>query len=325
MSKIFHIILIAVVLLTTAPSRAQQSPDGVPSQSSWFKRNNVLDHLDASVTLGTPGLGFEFAAPITQWVNVRAGFSAVPSFHVPLNFQVAAYADGNVSGNLDKIMDMMEKVTGERMEDNVKVIGKPAIWNAKLLFDVFPLRDNRHWHVTAGVYIGSSQIASAVNDRKATSTLVAMNLYNRFYDRLEGSNSFDEPFFGDIWLSPDMYEEFLSYGRMGIHLGETKDGRPYYLTPSSDGTVNARVKSHAVKPYLGIGYSTNLDKDRRWEFGVDAGVLFWGGAPQVILNDGTNMNKDLRHVRGKVGDYFNFIKGLPVFPDLSVRFTYHIL
>lgn len=318
-----RIYLLAVLLLASLVPCVSKAQDALPAQS-WFKANNVLDHLQVSGTLGTTGLGVELQAPLTRWANVRAGFSAFPAFHVALPFQISAYAGDNVSGNLDKIKDLMAQVTGEEMLDEVEMNGKPSIWNVKLLFDIFPFRNNRHWHFTAGFYAGSRMIGSALNKKNATNTLVAMNIYNRFYDRLEAGNSYDEPFFGDIYLTPEMYEEFLSYGRMGIHLGERKDGTPYYLLPESNGTVSAKVFANAFKPYLGAGYSTQLDKRGLWSLGVDAGVLMWGGAPQVILNDGTNMNKDLRNVRGKVGDYLDFIKGLGVFPVLEVKITYNI-
>ena len=135
-------------------------------------------------------------------------------------------------------------------------------------------------------------------------------------------------------MDPDLVEElqekFRQYGRMGIHIGDFKDGTPYIMEPSPDGMVSAKAYVNHFKPYLGAGYNTDIDRDGRWHFGVDLGVLFWGGAPDVINHDYTtgkdiNFTKDLINVRGKVGSYVRAIKSFPVFPVLAVRFSYTIL
>ena len=123
-------------------------------------------------------------------------------------------------------------MTGEEMREEVRMIGKPKMLNFKFLVDVFPFQENRHWHFTAGFYLGSSKIGTALNDIDETSSLVAMNIYNRFYDRLKDYPYDEEPIFGDVYLSPETYEELMSYGHMGIHIGDFKDGTPYYMTPA---------------------------------------------------------------------------------------------
>ena len=155
--------------------------------------------------------------------------------------------------------------------------------------------------------------------------LVAMNIYNRFYDRLKDYPYDEEPIFGDVYLSPETYEELMSYGHMGIHIGDFKDGTPYYMTPAKNGTVSAKMFANAFKPYLGFGYSGAVDKQKRLNVGVEAGVLLWGGVPNVVLHDGISMTKDLVNVRGRVRSYLNFIKALPVYPCVSFKISYNIL
>lgn len=293
-------------------------------EASWFKRNHVFDNLDVAFTVGTPGLGIEVATPVTRWTKVRAGVEGMPQFHFSMDFPVSTYAEGKVSNNFDKIKDMMYKITGDEMREEVEMIGKPRMVNFKLLVDVYPFQNNRHWHFTAGFYWGTSKIATAVNSEASTSTLVAMSIYNRFYDRMSGHEYYEEPFFGDIYLTEEKYDEFMSYGRLGIHIGDYKDGRPYYMEPKTDGTVTARARVNAFKPYLGFGYGGALDKRKRWNVGVEVGALFWGRAPQVIIHDGVNMNKQLTNVKGKVGDYLDFAKALPVYPCVSFKISYTI-
>lgn len=307
---------ICLLLLCVIPSFAQES--------SWFKRNKVFDGVTAAFTLGTPGLGFEVQTPVTRWTNLRVGMDGIPAFHVPVDFNVTTYSDGVVTNNFDKIRDMMYKITGEEMSETVDMICKPKMVNFKFLVDVYPFQNNRHWHFTAGFYLGGRKIASAINDKDQTSSLVAMNIYNRFYEKIKNLDYENEPFFGDVYLSKEKYEELLSYGSMGIHIGDYKDGTPYYMTPASNGTVSAKVFANAFKPYVGFGYSSTVDKRKRLNIGFEAGVLFWGGAPQIILHDGTNMNKDLINVRGKVGSYLDFVKALPVLPVVSFKLSYDL-
>lgn len=318
---------IVFAIFTTFAASAV-SPD---SMMSRLHAKGIATRLDVGASVGTTGLGLELSTPVTRWTNVRAGIEWMPQFRMPLDFRIATYADGKVTDKFDKIQDMMMKITGSEMHQTVTVNAKPKMLNAKILVDVFPFQNNRRWHITAGVYIGGSEMGTAVNNNAATSTLVAMNIYNRFYDRLKDHPVFDEPFFGDIYLTPETYDELMSYGRMGIHIGDYK-GRtdangnpvPYYLTPTSGGAITARARTNAVKPYIGIGYSGSVDKSQRLNIGFEAGALCWGRAPQVILNDGTNMNKDLVNIRGKIGDYMNALKSLPVYPVVQFKISYKL-
>jgi len=294
------------------------------SAFAWFRSNNVLDHVGVAFTVGTPGLGFEVVAPVTKWANVRAGLDGIPRFRFHLSFPVASYAEGKVNDNFEQIKEMMLKMTGEEMHDEVRMIAKPKMLNFKFLVDIFPFQHNRHWHVTAGFYLGGSTVGTAINDMAETSSLVAMNIYNRFYTRLQKNGYEDEPIFGDVHLTEETYNELMSYGLMGIHIGDFKDGTPYYMTPASNGTVRAKAYANSFKPYLGMGYSGAVDKAKKLNVGFEAGVLFWGGSPDIILHDGVNMTKDLVNIRGKVGNYVDFVKALKVYPCLSFKISYDL-
>lgn len=303
------------------------SKTGNTSFKDWCLANHVADNLDAAFTLGTGGIGLEIATPVTKWTKVRAGVEWVPPFHLPLGFDISSFNDGNVSNDISHIQEMVYDLTGLHMDNEVKMIAKPNILNFKLLVDVFPFQNNRHWHFTAGFYVGSEIIGRAINKKDQMTTLVALNIYNRAYDYFTTlEDIFDVPIGGGNYLDPDQVEElqkkFEEYGRIGIHIGDFKDGKPYLMEPSKDGYVRAKAKTNPFKPYIGFGYSGALDKEKKWNVGVEAGALFWGGAPQVILHDGINMNKDLINVRGKVGDYLDFMKALPVYPMVNFKISY---
>ena len=213
----------------------------------------------------------------------------------------------------------------------------------KLLFDVFPFKNNKHWHFTAGVYIGPNQFARADNSMEAMTSLLAVDMYNHMYDRVNIAWETGEPIMnitigGEKYVIPELsynqVQTVMNNGRMGFTLGQYKEdvyspegllihhkGDNYVMEPGEDHQVHVYAKTNAVKPYLGFGYGGRLVKGRDdWKVSFDAGVMFWG-KPDLYTHDGTNLTKDVENITGKVGDYVDFFKGLVVYPSVSVRFT----
>lgn len=67
--------------------------------------NNIFNHVSFGVDLGTTGIGFEVAAPITDYVAVRAGMDFMPQFKygtdVDLKIPQNIPAGYNVPNSLD--------------------------------------------------------------------------------------------------------------------------------------------------------------------------------------------------------------------------------
>ncbi|MCR4603400.1 MAG: hypothetical protein K5683_07715 [Prevotella sp.] len=160
----------------------------------------------------------------------------------------------------------------------------------------------------------------------------------------------------------DLKSKFLSYGQMSIHIGDyTEDvlyeedvvspydqfigddyyaegdiihhkgdvmiakGSPYRMVPDENAMVKAFVYANRYKPYLGFGYGGQLFKnDDSWQISFDCGAMFWGGTPEVVTHDGTDLVNDVKNVRGKVGDYINIINHFKAFPVLNIRITKRI-
>lgn len=298
--------------------------------SKWCKDHDVADNLDLAFTIGTGGLGLEVATPVTRWARLRAGVEWIPSFNVPMNFDLTTFSsDGLPSDNFSEVQNLVYEMTGLDMDDRVKMNSKPRMCNFKLLVDVFPFQNNRHWHFTAGFYIGDNVVATSRNDREEMPTLVGLNVYNRVYNyftSLTPEEVYDVYLGADTYMDPQevrkLQDRLRHYGRLGIHIGDFKNGDPYYMEPDTDGSVSAKAFVNRFKPYLGFGYSGALDAAKRWNVGVEAGAMFWGGAPDMILHDGVNMTKDLTGIRGKVGDYMKVVKALPVYPVVDFKISY---
>ena len=285
--------------------------------STSAQKVSAFEHLDIGVTLGTTGVGIDVATPLSEQFRVRAGFSFVPEFDVKMNFGMEGVNGSNVNSVADKFADL----TGLAIDDNIDMIGQPNIFNGNLLVDFYPIK-NVNFHVTAGFYVGSSRIASACNAIEDMATLVSASMYNNIYDNIEAG----EPIFGDVYLSPELEEKFLSYGRMGVHLGNRVDtGEPYIMEPDENSTVKVDVFVNSFKPYLGVGYGGKLAKNNDCvRIAFDAGVMFWGGAPKVVTHDGVDLVRDVENIGGKVGEYISIAKALQVYPVLNLKLSFRV-
>lgn len=329
--------------LSSVPTKFSTTWSNVKSTSTdlwnnvrrWCEIHDIATSLDAGVSLSDMGIGLEIKTPVTKWVDLRAGVDWFPRFNLMMKFNLNTYADGVPTGNFQNVAQMVYENTGIEMDETVHMHGVGSMVNFKLLADIFPVPSNRHWHITAGFYAGTSRVGRAYNAYDEKPTLVGLNIYNRGYEYFTNlKDIFNVPLGNNTYMDPDlvkkMQEKFRHYGRMGIHIGDFKDGTPYIMEPSPDGTVTAKAFVNHFKPYIGAGYNTDLDKEGKWHFGVDLGMLIWGGAPDVINHDyvtgkDINFTKDLVNIRGKVGDYMKIIKAFPVFPVVALRFSYTIL
>ena len=296
----------------------------------YWKEHNIFQHLDVSLTLGTPGIGIDVASPIGNYVQVRAGYEFMPRFTKRMSFEMTINGqpaksydeDGNrQETRFDKLKEFMYSFTGYDIEDHVDMIGKPTMNNLKFMVDVFPFKNNKHWHFTAGFYWGSSKFAEAENSTEAMVSLVSAGIYNKMYESAKNGDpliSFDPYQFPtlsgvSIQMPDQVRKKFLDYGEMGFVVGylthditdaegnvlmsktmvDTKGNtiqRPYIVAPDEDGMVRVTASSKSFKPYLGFGYGGNLVKKRDdWKISFDCGAMFWGGTPELVVYHGLKL------------------------------------
>ena len=315
-----------LTVLADSPTN-QTAPIQKPGFVATARAHNVFNHLEGGVSIGSTGIGINLATSLTDHMRVRAGVDFTPHFAVPMSFSLQSYTDagGVNTGNFDKLQRYMKKLTGYEVDDRVELDGKPTMTNFKLLFDVYPWVD-KGWRVTAGFYLGSRRAAKAINTMGEMPSLLAVNIYNHFYDFIMSDDAIDKPIFGDTYLDPFMVDELRDdlegEGYMGIHIGDYKDGRPYMMQPDSDGMVKVNAFVNRFKPYAGLGYTGEVGKDRRWKLDVDCGVMMWGGTPSLMTHDGVNLSKDVINIKGKPGDYVDVMKTFKVYPVISFSVSY---
>ncbi|MBO4719247.1 MAG: hypothetical protein J5658_05170 [Prevotella sp.] len=304
----------------------------VNAQTSDAQEKGFFKHLDASLTAGSTGLGFDLASPMGEYVQLRAGFAFMPHINYTMGFDVQVGENAEESkSKFQRLSGILEGMTGYKVNNSVDMIGVPTYYNFNLFVDVLPFKNNKHWHFTAGFYLGNSMIGKGYNTTEDMPSLVAVGIYNTMYEKAIRKEPFvtftyngspvaltDDPEYQDM-----LYYKFKSYGRMGVRIGDyVSDGSPYIVEPDENSMVKAEVRVNAFKPYLGFGYGGRLLKgDDRYKISFDCGAMFWGGTPSILTHDGTDLAKEVKNVRGKVGDYVDLVKGVKVFPVLNVRVT----
>lgn len=372
MKQIATFLLSAIFIFSSVSAFAEEpvllsaTNDSNPTKTAIKTfENKYFNHMDLGVTVGTTGIGFDIAMPIGNIVKVRTGLSYVPPITVPLHFNLMSYSNGVVTdGNFAKAQALLKGMTGFDVNQEVTVDGKPDMLNWKFLIDVYPFRNNKHWHFTAGFYLGGKKIATAVNGLSEAPTLVGVGMYNSLYNFFTGvdewgdPNYISSPIYNDVYIDPEIgdmiRDKFLGYGSMGVHMGDYVDKyvldadgnpkldadgnkikKPFMMVPGNDATLRAEAIVNRLRPYVGFGYGGYIDKAKRLYVGFDCGAMFWGGHPKIITYNGVKGNvtdpdyavdltRDVENVGGKVGDYIKFIKALKVYPVLDFRISYCI-
>ncbi|MCR5365007.1 MAG: hypothetical protein K6E67_02520 [Prevotella sp.] len=361
------IVLFLLVIVSVLPMKAQQTEMAQQRQQIQLapepaKKNFLKDyfkkyfqHLDVGVNLGTTGIGVDVSMPVHDIVCLRTGFNYMPRVEVPMTFGIQVGDDPTTSDSkFAKMASVLQDLTGNPVSDHVDMIGKAKMWNWNFLVDVYPLKHNKHWRVTAGFFLGPSTIAESYNKTESMASLVAVGIYNNMYNKLHGKTKRElasvklvdlsvlGPEYKDLYFDIDMLyalqQGFDAAGRMGVILGTYvndvldkegnvihKKGEYYMMTPDDDDMVKADMKVNAFKPYIGVGYEGRLVKGNdRLTVAVDGGIMLWGGKPSLITHDGTDLIHDVEGITGKVGSYVDVMSKLSVYPTLSVRFAYTI-
>ena len=359
------IVLFLLVIVSVLPMKAQQTEMSQQRQQIQLapepaKKNFLKDyfkkyfqHLDVGVNLGTTGIGVDVSMPVHDIVCLRTGFNYMPRVEVPMTFGIQVGDDPATSDSkFAKMASVLQDLTGNPVSDHVDMIGKAKMWNWNFLVDVYPLKYNKHWRVTAGFFLGPSTIAESYNKTESMASLVAVGIYNNMYNKLHGKTKRElasvklvdlsvlGPEYKDLYFDIDMLyalqQGFDAAGRMGVILGTYvndvldkdgnvihKKGEYYMMTPDDDDMVKADMKVNAFKPYIGVGYEGRLVKGNdRLTVAVDGGIMLWGGKPSLITHDGTDLIHDVEGI--KVGSYVDVMSKLSVYPTLSVRFAYTI-
>ena len=246
--------------------------------------DGLFNHLSIGVSTGLSGSGIDVTMPVHRLVTVRAGYSGL---HLgDIKFKAINTAEELAGYAL--VED--DAVRRAQMSDKIELAAKPNFWNMFLLAEIHPF-NNDSFHFTAGLYVGSKNFVHFRNtNENALGFLYDANQKVEDYNRLYRTN----------------------YQPIGLKFGD------YVFTADENGNIDVRMKTNAVKPYIGVGFGQHLAKTHRVSLAVDAGLLFWG-TPKFVLNNETEIKSS-----GKNSGITGALSWLKAWPNIELLVAYKI-
>jgi len=273
-----HSLIILIAMMFAATGAQAQDADKIHAKDGLF------NHLSIGLNTGLTGAGIDVAMPVHKIVTVRAGISG---WNIgKINFKAINTASEITS------MQMVQEDAIRRAQivDKVELAANPNFWNFYLLGEVHPFK-NQPFYFSAGLFVGSQNFVHFRNTNEgALGFLYDANQKVEDYNRLYRTN----------------------YPSIGLKFGD------YIFTADENGNIDVRMKTNAVKPYIGVGFGQHLAKTHRVSLAVDAGLLFWG-TPKFVLNNGTEIDSS-----GRNSGITGALKWLKAWPNIQVRVAYKI-
>ncbi len=160
------------------------------------------------------------------------------------------------------------------------------------------------------------------------------------------SEKLDNPYYVDagdghvmVEYRTDANGRMIKKGEIRYRKGEViyHAGDPLRFVPDENNSVRAVSKTNKFKPYIGMGYSMPITKDKRTSVSVDAGLMFWGGKPNVDIStpigvdaqgntvyNTVDLVEDVSNLPSSVEKYIDVAKMFSVFPEISLRISQRI-
>lgn len=271
-------IIILSAIIISASVAKAQNVDKLHAEEGLF------NHLSVGLSTGLTGTGIDVAMPVHKLVTVKAGFSGWGVGDI--KFKAI-----NTATEINQ-MQMVEEdaIKQAQMVDKVELAAKPKFWNFFLLGEVHPFK-NQPFYFTAGLFFGSQTFMHFRNTNDgALGFLYDANQKVEDYNRLYKTN----------------------YPPVGLKFGD------YVFTADEQGNIDVRMKTNAIKPYIGIGAGQNIAKTHRVSLAVEAGLLFWG-TPKFLLNNDVEIKSN-----GSNSGITSVLSWLKAWPNLQIRVAYKI-
>ena len=271
-------IIILSAIIISASVAKAQNVDKLHAEEGLF------NHLSVGLSTGLTGTGIDVAMPVHKLVTVKAGFSGWGVGDI--KFKAI-----NTATEITQ-MQMVEEDAMKRaqMVDKVELAAKPKFWNFFLLGEVHPFK-NQPFYFTAGLFFGSQTFMHFRNTNEgALGFLYDANQKVEDYNQLYHTN----------------------YPPVGLKFGD------YVFTADEQGNIDVRMKTNAIKPYIGIGAGQNIAKTHRVSLAVEAGLMFWG-TPKFLLNNDVEIKSN-----GSNSGITSILSWLKAWPNLQIRVAYKI-
>lgn len=273
-----HRLVILSAILFTVAGAKAQNADKLHAEEG------LLNHLSVGLNTGTTGTGIDVAMPLNKLITVKAGFSGWGIGDIKFK------AINTAREYTQMQMVEIDAIKRSQMVDKVELALKPNFWDFYVLAEIHPFK-NQPFYFSAGLFAGSQNFVHFRNTNEgALGFLYDANQKVLDYNRVFRTN----------------------YPPIGLKFGD------YIFTADEHGNIDVRMKTNAVKPYIGFGIGQNIAKTHRVSLAFDAGLMFWG-TPKFVLNDDTEIKASGRN--SGIGGALSWLKA---WPNLQFRVAYKI-
>lgn len=278
MKHIISRLIILIAIMFSAAGANAQTVD------RYHAQDGVFNHLSVGLNFGLSGFGVDAAMPVCKIVTLRGGFAGWGIG----NYKFKAINTAAEMTPSQSVED--DAVRRAQMVDKVELAIEPNFWNFYLLAEVHPFHDTP-FYFAAGLFMGSKNFLQFSNTNDGGLGFL--------YDANQKVQDYNNLF-------------HTNYQPIGLKFGD------YVFTADENGNINVRMKTNAVKPYIGVGFGQHLAQKHRVSVAVDLGLMFWG-TPKLVLNNGTEVSTS-----GKNSGIGSAISWLKAWPNLQIRVAYKI-
>ncbi|MCF0195248.1 MAG: hypothetical protein HUK00_08750 [Bacteroidaceae bacterium] len=269
----------------------------------------LFNHFSVALTAGTPGIGFDIATCMGEYVQVRAGAQFFPSVGISYGFRPSRIPKFNAA--IEALKEFSQVAPDFHYEEPTQVVdtkAKLGFSSGKLLFDVFPFPKKSNFHVTVGFYFGGGDIVTLTNTEQG--------VFNNFYvPDYQGTKK------AEFDALTNKYNIKVGEPLYGLRLGD------YQLKPDEKGNLEAGVSVNNFRPYFGIGFGRAVPR-KRIGFMFELGVQLWG-TPKVYLEGGSGRKnideEDLSEIKFNDGGLVKTLSKITVYPCMTFRLCGRIL
>lgn len=278
-SRLSRVAMVAAAIALLTPAMSAQSDKSLKLHSE----NGLFNHLSVGVQTGLTGFGVDVAMPVHRLVTLRAGIAG----NAFGDIKFKAINTGSEITNVQLVED--DAIKQSKMVDKVELALKPRFWNFFVMAEVHPFPTP--FYFAAGLFAGSRNFLHFRNTNDGALQFL--------YDANQKVSDYNALF-------------HTNYPPVGVKFGD------YVFTADENYNIDVKMKTWAVKPYLGIGFGQSMARHHRLSVAVDAGLMFWG-APKFMLNN----EKEIKSTHKSSG-VAHLISWFKAYPMLQIRLAYKI-
>ena len=278
-SQFSRVAMAAAAIALLSPAIGAQENKNLKLHSE----NGLFNHLSVGLQTGLGGTGLDVAMPVHRIVTLRAGF--VGNAFGDIKFKAI-----NTASEITQVqMVEDDAIKQAQMVDKIELAAKPRFFNAFIMAEVHPFPTP--FYFAAGLFAGTRTFLHFRNTNDGA--------LQSLYDANQKVNDYNQLF-------------HTNYPPVGLRFGD------YVFTPDENYNIDVKMKTWAVKPYIGIGFGQSMARNHRLSVAVDAGLMFWG-APEFVFNNDTKIKSS-----GKSSGITRIVSWLKAYPMLQIRLAYKI-